>query len=74
MIATPSHSEMWVNSDIKAERDRLLAELEKANRTIEKLKDQATHRININNRLWCAMSKHPGGVEAARSISVEKPT
>ena len=35
--------------------------------------DTTTRYININNRLWNALKKLPGGLEAARRIQLENP-
>jgi len=49
-----------------SEREELDA-LRRANVT---LSDEVTRYINVNNRLWGAMKYLPGGLEAARKISI----
>ena len=45
-------------------------QITKLNRLNAKLMDDVTHYQNVNNRLWNALRELPGGLEAARKITV----
>ena len=58
--------ERQIKKSVSAEREKIHS-LEREN---ARLMDEVTRYANVNNRLWGAMKYLPGGLEAARKITL----
>ena len=68
---TPKFIERIRESNKRRKSHLEKSEIAALERRVKQLDDDLTHRINVNLTLWQAMKKLPGGVEAARKITVD---
>ena len=70
-VSITGFSEVYVSAEKYEQAMQALRGLQvehaKALKALEKKSENMTYLINRNNRLWLAMSKLPGGLEAARA-------